>query len=310
MPPHFWLWAGVVLTAIVVGYFRIEQGKLEEQKAKVLAKQRAVAQELGPKILPFRDKIEGWARELAGPYPGNLAVSGIRAQEIAENPGVYLRLRIQNARDAAAVRKAATRSLHDGFTSCFFVRRGESNPTQGPACRSSADCQPGLLCNEFDVCRPPPRPYNMRLAYRAMRVLSPEWLEELHEASSKLAVTAYDRDLDAVTHHDVPIAARILQKAKYFTLVLDEEPEAGLPKELPDAGETEEERVQRVPHMARVGIWNLKTGEQLLRWRSKAAAQLVAVGQPRAKREETVAAQARQANSCALAIDVRDALAN
>ena len=37
-------------------------------------------------------------------------------------------------------------------------------------------------------------------------------------------MSAYDRDLDAVTKNDVPVAIELLARAKYFTLVLDEDP--------------------------------------------------------------------------------------
>jgi hypothetical protein len=307
MPPHFWLWTSVLLTAFIVGYFRIAQGKLEEQKGRVMAKQRAIAQALGPKLLPFRDRVEGWVQELAKNYPGDFVAPGMTWREVAESPGVYLRLRSANAKDSASIRKAAARSLHDGFTSCFFVRKGEGDPSLGPPCTNSSDCEAGLLCNEFDVCRRPPRPYNMRLLYRSIRVLSPEWTEELHEATSELAVTAYDRDLDAVTNRDVPVAAEILAHAEYFTLVLDEEPESGLPKAMPDAGETDEERVQRVAHPAKISIWSLKSGQPVLRLRAKASAKLVQMGEGRVREQQTRAAQARQANSCALALEARAA---
>jgi hypothetical protein len=172
----------------------------------------------------------------------------------------------------------------------------------------SADCSAGLLCNEYDVCTRPPEPYNMRLAYRSLRVLSTSWTDELHESTSELAVSAYDRDLDKVTREDVPIAAEILARAKYFVLVLDEDPPSGIPAQKDGGVETDEERLQRVPHAARVGIWNLKTGEQIARMREQAAGRAIPVGERVITREETIAAQERQANSCALALSVREEL--
>jgi hypothetical protein len=309
MPPQFWLWVAVVVGGFLVVYFRIEQGKLESAKGGVMAKQRAVAQSLGPKILPFRDKIERWTKELAGAYPGDFKASEASFDEISKQPGVYLRLRQSNALSAPKIRKAAASSLHDGFTSCFFVRKPDDDPTRGHKCTRLADCDPGLLCNEYDVCVPPPRPYNLRLAYRALRVLSTEWTDEVHEAPSELAVTAYGRDLDAVTKNDVPVAIEMLSQAEYFTLVLDEDPPEGLPSELPDAGETHEERVQRVPHFARAGVWKLANDEPLLRLRTEAKATVVPVGERVVRRQETVAAQQRQANGCVVALAVKRALA-
>jgi len=308
VPPHFWLWSLTAIGLFSVVYWRIAQGHLESAKAQVMAKQRAIARTIGPSILPFRDKVEGWATELAGPYPGDRVIAAPAYDQIRQSPGVYLRLRLANAKTAKDIRKAARVSLHDGFTSCMFVHKDAPDPTQGPACKVTSECAPGKLCNEWSVCTDPPVPYNMRLAYRTLRVLSNEWTDELHGATSELAVTAYDRDLDSVTRYDVRIAAEILARSRYFTLVLDEDPTEGLPKEIPDAGETPEERVQRIGHPARVGIWDLSDGRQVLRLRSDASGEFVAMGVRKVQPPEIVAAEARQVNGCTLALAVRAAL--
>jgi hypothetical protein len=306
MSPSFWLWSAVVIGAILVVYWRYEEGQLQSQISKVMARQRATAQALGP-IMPFRDHVESWALDLAKTPEPKLVVPGTSLEHIAESPGVYLRLRIESAKDSASIRKAAVASLHDGFTSCFFVRTTAGDPTSGPACKAPKDCQPGLLCNEYDVCAPPPEPFNMRLLYRALRVLSDEWSAELREASSELGVTAYSRDLDSVARNDVPIARRVVERAKYFTLVLDEAPPGGVPNDAPDAGETNEERLQRAPHRAKVGIWDLATNQPVVMWHAQAAAQLVQMGRA-VTRRESLAAEQRQANSCQLALDVKAAI--
>jgi len=93
--------------------------------------------------------------------------------------------------------------------------------------------------------------------------------------------------------------------------VLDEDPPGGVPKEPPDGGldESDEERVQREPHAARVGVWNLESGESLLRLRTQAAGRFVPVGDRVVKSAESIAAQERQTNSCALALAVKEAFA-
>jgi hypothetical protein len=308
IPPHFWLWSLTGIGLFFVVYWRIAEGHLESVKAQVMAKQRAVARTIGPTILPFRDKVERWAVELAGPYAGDHVEGGAPYELIRQSAGVYLRLRVANAKTPKDIRKAARVSLHDGFTSCMFAQKDAGDPTQGPPCRSTAQCTPGKLCNEWNVCGDPPIPYNMRLAYRTLRVLSNEWTDELHETTNELAVSAYDRDLDNVAKYDVRVAAEILARSKYFTLVLDEDPAEGMPKELPDAGETPEERVQRVGHPARVGIWELASGKQLLRLRSNAAGRFVPMGKRVVRDPTIVAAQERQVNGCQLALDVRAAL--
>ena len=307
--PQFWIWVAVILAAFAVIYWRVVQGELESQKSAVMAKQRAIAKTLGPKILPFRDHIEGWVVELAGPWKGDYVAPALKLPEITHSPGVYLRLDIEHAHSPKAIQKASARSLHDGFTSCFFVRQRLVDPRKGPPCKALADCKPGLLCNEWDVCTRPLEPFNMRLAYRALTVLSSKWTDDLHEASSDLGVKAYDRDLDRVTHNDVPIAIDILARAKYFTAVLDERPTKGLPKPLGDAGaETNEQRIQRAAHFARIGVWDLVSGKQLVRLRARAEGKIVPVGDHAVTDRETQAAQARQANSCMLGLELRSAI--
>jgi hypothetical protein len=164
------------------------------------------------------------------------------------------------------------------------------------------------LCSEASVCAEAEHPYNARLVYRTLRVLSSAWTDEVHQATSELGLSAYDRDLENVARRDVPVTVQLIARAKYFTLVLDEDPDAGLPAEVPDAGETADERVQRVPHFARVGIWDLQTGAPLVRLRAEAAGDFVEMGTRRTRNEITLNAQQRQVNNCELALRVREAL--
>lgn len=302
MPPHFWLWVVVGAAAFGVIYWRVTESKLEGRKSAVMAKQRAVAVALGPKIQPFRDQVEGWARELAADGPADFVAPGNGLQGLREAPGVYLRLRREVTKSPKQIRKAAQISLLDGFTSCLFISP-TAMQTQGKACHVTSECEPGQLCNEWNVCAAPPRPYNMRLAYKALRVLSTDWSDDLHAADTDLAVNAFDRDLDSVAKHDVPVAVEIMNKAKFVTLVIDEDPVGGLPK--PGADETPEQELQRLPHFARIGIWDIATKTPLLRLRAQASADFVAMGAHPTMSNESQAAQARQANSCALALAVR-----
>jgi hypothetical protein len=303
LTPHFWLWTGVVLAAFGVIYWKVAQGQLLSQKNAVMAKQRAVAHTLTPTVVPYRDRIERWVMELAGPWQGDRVDRSVELVGVQTAPGVYLRLRINNAHEAKRIRKAAEVSLHDGFVSCMFIRTGAADPSQGPGCKSPSDCAPGLLCNEYDVCSPPPKPYNMRLAYGALRVLSTDWTDELHQTNNDLEVRLRERDLERVAHDDVPIAVQMFQTARYFTLVLDEDPRGGLPAPL-DKKETEEQRVQRAAHAARVAVWEFSSGRQLVRLRREAAARAVPVGERSVEHSE--AAQQRQVNSCALALAVKE----
>ncbi len=292
-----------------VVYWRVAAGQLESQKSAVMAKQRAVAKTLGPRIVPFVERIEQWCHDLSAPWRSEEISKDALWDSIAHKPGVYLRLNLEDSSDKAKIERAATASLHDGFTSCFFVGDASSVQTEGPKCQRNADCAPGLLCNDWEVCTRPPRPYNMRLTYRALRVLTNDWTQQLYNASNDLEVRAHERDLEQVTRVDVPVAIELLQQAKYATVVLDESPAPSVMQSngtLP--GESAEARIQRLPHMARVGIWDLADGRPIVRWRGLAQGRLVSAGKPVQLGPETSASAARQANSCMLAWDLRDRL--
>jgi len=315
VPPHFWLWTLVGLSAFCIIYWRMAQGQIEAARSRVLAKQRAMSVALGPKLYPLRDRTERWVRELgANPWLGDFVAPGLDLERLRNGPTVYLRLRSASANSSKAIRKAAQTSLRDGFTSCLFVTPSRSNPTEGAACRTAGDCASGKLCNEWNVCADPEQPYNLRLAYRTLRVLSSEWTDEVHEADSELALAGYERDLDNVAKRDVPVTVEVLQRSKYFTLVLDEDPAGGVPaadperEKNPETRTTPEERIQGVPHFARVGIWDLVKSEPLLRLRAEAAGDFVAVGKQAVTDVENLAAQRRQVNNCALALGVREKL--
>lgn len=308
VPLHFWLWSAVGLGLFGVVYWRIAQGELESARSRVMADQRAVAVALGPKLFPVRDRVEKWARELAGHYPGDWIAHGADLGKIQTVGSIYLRLRLSGASDSKNLRRAAVTSLRDGFTSCLFVTRGKAASIEGPTCRTTGDCRSGWLCNEWNTCAEPQQPFNMRLVYRTLRVLSNEWTDEVRQAASELALTGYGRDLENVAKRDVPVTLDLLARSKYFTLVLDEDPPGGLPTELPDAGETAEDRLHRVPHFARVGIWDLKSGDPVLRLRSQVAGEFLMLGRRRALAPANLAAQQRQVNSCQLALRVREAL--
>ncbi|HEY5956739.1 MAG TPA: hypothetical protein VIV60_09310 [Polyangiaceae bacterium] len=311
MRPVFWLWAAVILSVFGVVYWRIAEGKLESQKTGVAAKQRAVRLSLGPRLSPFVERVEHWAVDLAnGPIDEAIATDVVW-DSIARKPGVYLRLLMSKTADVGALRRAAAISLNDGFTSCFFIREGAPDPTVGPKCLTSVTCPSGLLCNEWDVCSAIPRPYNMRLAYRAWRILSDDFTRSLQDATDDLQVRALDRELDQITKVDVPVAIEVLQRAKTVTIVLDEVPAELSKPQQTHPGEpvlTDEQRVQGARHDARVGIWDAVTGQQLVRWRGRAQSRLVSVGRKVQLDPEIAAAQTRQANSCFLATSLKTRL--
>jgi hypothetical protein len=306
LPQRLFLWVAILLGVSGVVYWKLEEGRLESQKNAVRATQRTIAQALEPQVIPQAERIEGLVKALAAKVEPHVA-DGVDLATIERAPSIYLRLRQQDATTTESIRKASAASLHDAFVACLFVREDAPDPTQGPPCKHSGDCAPGLLCNEFYVCTLPPKPYNLRLAYRALDVLGTGWSDQLHETSNEFEVRMKQRELEAVAHDDVPIAVQMMKSAKYLVVVLDEEPRAGLPPKL-DPFETDEQRVQRVPHAARVGVWDLSDGSLELSFRTEVDGRLVTLGPRRNRTATNDAAQQRQANSCALALEAKERL--
>ncbi len=283
LPPKVFLWGMFVLVVGGFLYFRSAQSELEEQRRGVMTKQRATAKLLGPKLIPLRDRVEAGAFALAKDGK-DFVDDSVDWPQVLASPSVYLRIRLKDASSAEALREAATSSLRDGFTSCLMVDAKAQSPVTGVSCKNSDECQSGELCNQFEHCQRPSSPYNMRMLYRALSVLSEKWVSEVREATSEYALTAYDRGLDSITQVDIPMAIEIYQKARYSFAVLDEDPPGGLPTEIPNAFESESERVQRSAHYARVGVWDIKTGRLLARVRAEASGQLRDVGTRAASR--------------------------
>lgn len=300
----FWVWTALAFSIFGVVYWKYQLGQVETQKSALMARQRAVAKELGPRITPFRERIERWVGALGGDYQGDRTAPAALLREVQAKPGVYLRLGLLDAQAPAKLHKTAQRSLLDGFSACFFAREGAPDPTVGPACHATRNCEAGKLCNEYDVCSDPPRPYNLRLAYRALKILSTEWTDELHETTSDLMVRALSEDLDRATHDDVPIAIEVLTRAKYVTIVVDE-PSPELPPPVGD--ESEIQRLWRTDHDARVAVYDLNGGDEpVVRIRRRAQGRLIPSG-PQRPDPANLAAQQRQATSCALALDAKAA---
>jgi hypothetical protein len=228
---------------------------------------------------------------------------------LTAGPGVYLRLRQNEVEPVETLRKRAVHSLHDGCTSCLFARP-QARLSGGKPCTSGTTCDRGQICNEWKVCAEPSQPFNLRLLYRALRVLSTEWNDDLQQATSDLSLRTFERELAQVAQNDVPIALDLVKRSKYFTLVLDQDPMGGIPRDsaaLEPSGEreSEEEVLWRLPHEARIGIWDLTSAQPLLKLRARADASFIPMGERIEVDESVKRSQQRQVNSCALASDIR-----
>jgi hypothetical protein len=306
VPGRVWLWLLTILVAWGIFYWRKTQAEIESRKAALFARQRGVLVELGPKINPVIERIERWTTATAGPYAGDFVDPLVKTWDFAAVPGIYLRERLSDARTAASMRRAANDSLRDAFTACLF-HEPNPDPTSGPPCRSTRDCAPGTFCNEVDHCTAAAQPYNMRAAYRGSRVLTDEWTVGLRTASTDMRMRLLEREYDVAVKEDIPLVVDLLTRAQFFLLVLDEEPEGGAsagPKPTYD-------ELQAEAHPARVALFGLKgaaTDKPLLRFRMTIDARLIPAGPTAPTDPKIIAAQQRQANSCQLALGVRNAI--
>jgi hypothetical protein len=302
-PAKFWAWSGLVLSVVLILQWKQSQGEVESARQALMAKQRAVAKELGPRWLPLREKIEGWTVGLAtGAATDVVDRDAVKAWDFREKPGIYLRMSAADAKDAASLQKASKESLRDGFTACL-LRVPNVNPLVGADCRRTRDCPRGEMCNELDHCGLPSQPYNLRVAYRTLRVLSDDWVRDVQDATNDIRLRLMAASFDDASADDLPVAVDLLTRAQYFLLVLDESsPDA--PAARPDAGVGADGTA--ATHPARVGIWRLSDGKPILRIRREANGQLMGSTPP--PDSDVADARQRQANSCALALEVRGAI--
>ncbi len=306
-PAKFWGYAGIILALMGIFHYKRTLNDVDRSRTELLNKQRLARNEMDPKWTPLRTKMETWATELAkGPTGDLIEKDALSGWTFRSKKGVYLRLRVEDADSAENIRKAAKDSLRDAFTSCLALVPN-ANPTAGKECKRSGDCARGEHCNEQDHCSKPAQPYNLRIAYRAFGALSDEWIREVQSAN-ELTLRALHGTFDDLLRDEMPMAADLVREAQYFLLVVDEKAADEPPPSKP--GSTgwvnPAETRQALPHFARIGIWRLTDDKPMVRIRREAAGQLL--GQSGALDPEVAEARQRQANSCSLALSVRQAI--
>ena len=301
--PKFWAYAGLILAISAILHWKWTDSEVEHTKQKLLADQRGVAAELGPRWFPLRQRIEGWITGLAHDAgPEVIDQEALSKWDFRTRPGIYLRLRVEDAQSPEDIRRGARDSLRDGFTACL-MRVPNASATQGKECKRTRDCPAHEFCNEQDHCSRPSQPFNLRVAYRTMQILSDEWVRDVQATDTELRARLFVTNFEDAVRDDIPLAVELLTQAQYLLVVLDETP-AGTPP-AGDAGSMEE-TVQGLPHAARVAVYRLEDDKLVLRIRRESGGELIGVT-PQAN-PETLAARQRQANSCALALAVRQAM--
>jgi hypothetical protein len=305
-PAKVAFWFLLVVSVATVLYWYRMSANTEKERQKLMADQRAVDGTVGKSWYPMRDAIEKLTLEAA-----NLPTDDFVAPEIADFPfrkksGVYLRLRLDQAANVESIRSASDRSLHDGFTSCLMQTVGD-DPLAGKACTTARDCAEGELCNELDHCARPTQPINLRMAYRTMRILSPDWVREVQDGDD-LRLRALRATFDDAIKTDIPIAVELVTSAKSFILVLDERPpppKDAASSESADAGVSTEDRelAEGKHYPSRVFIYRLEDSKLMLHIKRDESGNLL--GSVPLNDPKSQARLLRQARGCELANDVK-----
>jgi len=275
----FFLLVGGGVLAVIVAAYLTSNRELEAARTDLLSKQRAAAVTVGKEWSPVRDLVEGIALENARePYAGDVVKPEAATWDFRTLPGIYLRLRLAQAADAATLRRAAEDSQKDGFSACLL--KGGRAPLA-------------------DAGAAEDRPWNLRQAYAAVRVLEDRWVSEVKTADNEMRLRVFRQQYEKAQSSELPLAIEIVRRAHFFLLVLDEDtPEA---KAEADGGVPTVEQLQTTAHPARVVLVNLKTREVLARLRRTAEGQFFMAGERAMTDPETRAAMQRQVNNCALA---------
>lgn len=289
MTPQFLLLAIVLLTCGFIAYKVVTDRELNQTKDKLYADQKAAQATVGAEWFPLRDKIEATVLDAAKEYKGDFvdpeaARSGFRSQ-----PGVYLRLRVADAKDKASIRKLAPAAKRDAFAGCFLRESNER------AARGEADA--GAF---------PEQPWNLGQAYAASRVLDDEWTKDIGDAPDMLRLRLFEEQFDKALKDQLPLAARVVKNAQFFLLALDEDvPQAATRV---DGGAVTEEALQLFPHPTRVHVIDLKSGREILRVRRTGKAMAISAGDRTVSDPEMKDAMQRQVNNCDLAQQVQAAM--
>jgi hypothetical protein len=284
-----WLVAGAAVILTLISAWVFNDRTLSSEKDEILSQQRAAVSTVGAEWYPLRDKLEKITLDAASRFEGDKVDLEAARMDFRSSPGLYLRLRVDEARSADSLRQHAKDSAKDSFTGCLLR---EPN-----AALARGDTDAGVV---------PEQPWNLHRAYSATRVMTEEWANEVKASEDKDRLRVFRQQYEKAKRDEIPLAIDIVKRAQFFLLVLDEDvPEA---RELSDGGVINEEALQQVPHPARVHIVNLKTGTEIARLRKTAEADFQFVGERAVRDPETRAAMKRQVNNCALAQQVWSAL--
>jgi hypothetical protein len=285
------LLAGAAVIAGLIAHKVVSERELNSGKQALLAKQRAIAATLGAEWVPLRDKLENSVLASAKDYAGDRVDARARRREFRSQPGLYLRMRVADAKDAASIPAVAAESRKDAFAACLLREPNERG-----------------IRGEMDGGAFAEQPWNLAQAYAATRILSDDWVRLVKEADDDLRLRVFRGQYDKAVRDEIPMAIDVVKRAQFFLLVLDEDvPEA---LAFAEGGALTEEALQLVGHPARVHLFELPSGAEILRLRRSGEAHFIPAGERVITDPETRDAMQRQVNNCALAGRVEEALSS
>jgi hypothetical protein len=281
--------AGVVIAGLVA-HKLVSQRELHSGQQALLAKQRAVAATLGVEWYPMRDRLEGEVLAAATGFTGDLVDAVARRGDFRTQPGLYLRMRVADATNPTSIRRVAAEAKKDAFAACLLREPNERG--------ARGELDGGAFAEQ---------PWNLGQAYAATRVLTDDWVQAVKDADDDLRLRVFTQQYDKAVREEVPLAIDVVRRARFFLLVLDEDVPEAAP--FADGGVLTEAALQLVPHPARVHLFDLASGREILRLLRSGDARVVSAGERLVTDSETRDAMQRQANNCALASRVLEAIA-
>jgi hypothetical protein len=285
-----WLISGAAVLTVVVGAWQYRERSLSGQKEELLAKQRAAETTVGAAWTPLRDALEKTTIDAAaGAYKGDLVEPEARTWDFRSLPGIYLRMRAEDAKDVTSLRKKAKDSARDTFVACLLR---ENNPSMAAIARGEDAGSPWQ-----------DQPWNLRLAYASTRILTDEWASDVKNAEDEIHLRVFVQQYDKAKDDEIPLAIDIVKRAKFFLLALDED----VPEAKNDKGKITEEDLEQVPHPVRVSILKLNGAEspkEVVRLRREPEGNFRFAAGSAGHDPRIVAAVKRQVNNCDLAQDV------
>ncbi len=279
---------GCVLGGLLVHLF-VQDHDLKADRQTLLSKQRAVEATLGAEWDPLRDRLEADILEAAKEYPGDHVDPEARKGDFRSQPGLYLRMRVAEARDVASVRRVAADAKKDAFATCLLREPNERG-----------------VRGEIDGGAFAEQPWNLGQAYSATWILTDDFTQSVKDADDDLRMKVLKEEYEKAVRDEIPFAIEIVKRASFFLLVLDED--SPLAAEYADAGRTPEEALQMVGHPTRVFLFQLSDGKETLSLRRSADARVIPAGEHVVTDPEIRDAMQRQANNCALARAVEASL--